>query len=387
LLALSAPEATVVFCTYGCCCPDPVMDAECCADLESMDSQGWLFGDIDRERLLDMDRRLEPVRRRALAVLAVALLISAPWLGFWTVIPLLVAGVLFKGADLKATRVSHPEYMLFGAWVGSEVIIALSIVIANGLKVGALAWLAIPIVTLPARFSGRVVMVGVAIALGLLVAVAGVTEFQMVLHAPPLVIMPAALIIAVAILSMALMRSDIEHRDECVIDPLTGMLNRKALETRTPELVQQSEVSGEPVGLIVGDVDHFKAINDSHGHAAGDAVLAEVAYRIRKQLRAFDLAYRLGGEEFVVLLPGADLRAAERLAEGLRAAVAVEAASTGQLITMSFGVGASERGAPFGYDDVFAAADAALYEAKHAGRDCVCVATPGERVQSPPVAV
>ena len=102
------------------------------------------------------------------------------------------------------------------------------------------------------------------------------------------------------------MKSDLEHRSSSVIDPLTGMLNRNALQTRIAELVAQAAILREPVALIVGDLDNFKAINDGHGHAAGDVVLKDVAYRMRKALRAYDLAYRLGGEEFLIILPGAD---------------------------------------------------------------------------------
>ena len=81
------------------------------------------------------------------------------------------------------------------------------------------------------------------------------------------------------------------------------MLNRNALRTRVDELAHQAKIINQPIGIIVGDVDHFKRVNDIHGHAAGDAVLRDVAYALRKQLRAFELVYRLGGEEFLVLLP------------------------------------------------------------------------------------
>jgi diguanylate cyclase (GGDEF)-like protein len=90
------------------------------------------------------------------------------------------------------------------------------------------------------------------------------------------------------------------------------------------ELTQQSRVTGESVAVIIADVDHVKHINDEHGHARGDAVLGDVAYTMRKCLRAYDLAYPLGGEEFLVLVPGAHQPHVEALAEQLRAAVEAE---------------------------------------------------------------
>jgi diguanylate cyclase (GGDEF)-like protein len=170
------------------------------------------------------------------------------------------------------------------------------------------------------------------------------------------------------------MRSDIEHRSDAVIDQLTGMLNRKALGTRAAELAQQSRLTGEPVGILLGDLDHFKEVNDTHGHALGDVVLKEVAYMLRKQLRAFDLAYRLGGEEFLILLPGSDAEHAAQLAERLRAAVCAREIGGRVRVTMSFGVAASMPHETFSYASVFAHADSALYEAKRTGRDRVCCA-------------
>jgi diguanylate cyclase (GGDEF)-like protein len=151
------------------------------------------------------------------------------------------------------------------------------------------------------------------------------------------------------------------------------MLNRNALAGRVAELTQQSEVSAEPVGVIVADIDNFKAINDSAGHAEGDAVLQEIAYLLRKQLRAFELVYRLGGEEFLMLVPGADLDTTVELAERLREAVHKETFGDGHRVSLSFGVAASPQGEHFDYDQAFAQADAALYRAKRAGRDRVDV--------------
>jgi diguanylate cyclase (GGDEF)-like protein len=179
-------------------------------------------------------------------------------------------------------------------------------------------------------------------------------------------------VVSVAILSTALMRSDVEHRGEAVIDQLTGLLNRNALSSRTVELEQQSPFTGQPIGIVLGDLDHFKQVNDSHGHATGDAILSDVADLLRSQLRAFDSIYRIGGEEFLVLVPGAGLDRTIGLAERLRCAVETGTVAGGLCMTMSFGVSATQPDAAFDYKAMFAKADAALYEAKASGRNSVC---------------
>jgi diguanylate cyclase (GGDEF)-like protein len=242
----------------------------------------------------------------------------------------------------------------------------------GGPRVPTLSWLAIPVITLSSRFSLRGVAVGVAFSLALVLAVAWGVDASAVKANPTLVIAPFALVFCVALLTIPLMHSDIQHRSDAVIDQLTGLLNRKALASRVPELAQQSQVTGEPIGLIIGDLDHFKDVNDTHGHAVGDAVLKDVAYVLRKQLRAFDLAYRLGGEEFLILLPGSDREQSAELADRLREAVS-EARAGNLDTTMSFGVAASPDGEAFDYEPLFAEADAALYEAKQGGRDQVCI--------------
>jgi diguanylate cyclase (GGDEF)-like protein len=322
-----------------------------------------------------MDRRVAPVRRKSFAVMAAALLMCGPWLGWWTIAPLAVAAVLFKLADDAIERVKHPEYLLFAAWTGSQAIIAAAVPLTGGPHSPAMAWFAIPIVTLSARFPARGVVAGLAVTALMMVAVAFGCGASEVLAHPPLLIMPLALTAAVAILSTALMSSDITHRSEAVIDPLTGMLNRNSLKDRTFELAHQSRRTGQPVGLIVGDLDHFKDVNDGHGHATGDAVLQDVAYLLRKQLRAFDLAYRIGGEEFLVLLPGANLEQTASMAERLRRGVEADTVGGGLRVTMSFGVSASAAECAFDYQSVCEEADAALYEAKRQGRNQVCSGT------------
>jgi diguanylate cyclase (GGDEF)-like protein len=333
----------------------------------------WLCrDDMDRERMLDMERRIAPVRSAAMGMLGLALLAGGPWIGWWTLLPLGLAALGFRIAEPRIQSVKRPEYTLFAAWAATEVAIAVSVALSGGPRTATMSWFAIPVVTLSSRFSLRGVVAGVMFTISLLLTVAFATASHEVLHNPPVLLAPLAVVLAVAMLSTALMRSDLEHRSEAVIDPLTGMLNRNALSSRVAELAQQSRLSGEPVGLILADLDHFKQVNDSLGHATGDAVLRDVAYVLRKELRAFDLAYRLGGEEFLVLLPGADASQTHNLAEQLRAAVAARSVGGGVDVTLSLGVSASERGRAFDYAPVFADADAALYEAKRTGRDRVC---------------
>jgi diguanylate cyclase (GGDEF)-like protein len=348
------------------------------ADTKTNHSSWLCRDDFDRERLLDMEERVRPVRQRTFVILAISIAIVAPWVGWWPLLFLLPASAFFAAADLLMPRVSRPELLMFTAWVGSEVTIAGAVALEGGPRVAALSWLAIPVITLTTRFSMHGVVAGVTIAMSLVLLVSFGIDSHAALHDPELVIAPLALIFCVAVLSTPLMRSDIQHRSDAVIDQLTGMLNRKALEVRIHELAQQSEITGEPVGVIVGDVDHFKSVNDNHGHAIGDVVLREVAYQLRKQLRAFDLAYRLGGEEFLILVPGSDIEQTAQLAERLRIGICAAEMSAGVTATMSFGVGASGHKERFDYHAVFAEADAALYRAKSDGRDRVCIASQGQ---------
>jgi diguanylate cyclase (GGDEF)-like protein len=337
----------------------------------------WLCPEpSDRVRVIDMEGRLRPVRNLAFGGLALALIAGGHWVGWWTLAPLAVAAGAFLFVGGRVDDRPRPEFAIAAAWCLSVVLIAVSVALSGGPRSPGLPWLAIPIVTLPARFRLRGVVAGFALTTAALLSVSLGVNLDAVADNPSGVIFTFALIVAVTTLSVALMRSDVDHRSEAVIDPLTSMLNRNALDIRVAELTQQARINRQPVAMILADLDRFKEVNDEHGHTAGDAVLREVAYRIRAELRAYDLAYRLGGEEFLVLLPGADVHAAAEVAERLRAVV--ESASlVGLSITMSLGVSASPEDA-FVYSQVFAATDEALYMAKHAGRNCVRVVAPGQ---------
>ena len=157
-------------------------------------------------------------------------------------------------------------------------------------------------------------------------------------------------------------------------DPLTGMRNRRALADELPDLEAAHLEHGASFAVALCDVDHFKAYNDELGHLAGDQALRAVAATIRGALRAQDLAYRFGGEELLLVLPGAG--AAEAAAASRRVRAAVEAAAMphpagiGGVVTVSIGVASG----PVGYGELLARADAALYDAKRGGRNQVVVA-------------
>ena len=184
----------------------------------------------------------------------------------------------------------------------------------------------------------------------------------------------SVLLVSVGVLLMASerVRSEFEHL--ATHDSLTGALARRAwLELAAAEM-QRWQRYQQPFAIGMLDVDHFKQINDTHGHPIGDAVLRDLASQVRAALRSADRLGRYGGEEFVVLMPGTDLAAAQVVAERVAATVrsAVPQAQAPQC-TVSIGVAAVQAGDAT-FELLLARADAALYQAKSSGRDRVVVA-------------
>ncbi len=165
-----------------------------------------------------------------------------------------------------------------------------------------------------------------------------------------------------------------------LIDVLTGWHNRRYLQTRLGEELARAQREAAPLTCLMIDVDHFKAVNDRHGHLVGDEVLREIAHRIEFEVRASDVSARFGGEEFVILLPSTQLADAQMLAERVRKTVAVEPIQTGagDALDVTVSIGLAEYRPVDGDDDIkvvgerlLAQADVALYEAKAAGRNTV----------------
>jgi diguanylate cyclase (GGDEF)-like protein len=185
-----------------------------------------------------------------------------------------------------------------------------------------------------------------------------------------MVILLAAVLAGVlAMLAWRSRRASHAMRTLAMTDELTGLPNRRAVLARLTQLLD----AGEHCAVMIVDIDHFKPINDQHGHPIGDEVLRAVAGALASQLRDTMSAGRLGGEEFLLLLPGATLEATVQAAERVRAAVARIDLSrwfSGPPLSVSVGV-AMARPGPGAVSDVLRRADEALYEAKAAGRDRV----------------
>ncbi|MBA3944681.1 MAG: diguanylate cyclase [Herpetosiphonaceae bacterium] len=168
-------------------------------------------------------------------------------------------------------------------------------------------------------------------------------------------------------------------REQATRDVLTGLFNRRYLEDALEREVRKAHRSGEPVAVLVVDVDHFKQVNDTYGHAAGDTLLRELGGMLQAQIRGEDLACRYGGEEFAMILPGAVAEVAQQRAEQLRMGIKqLTVQHEGQrlgTITISVGV-AVLTGSAANSARLVREADAALYAAKHAGRDCVVLLEP-----------
>jgi len=160
-------------------------------------------------------------------------------------------------------------------------------------------------------------------------------------------------------------------------DALTGLWNRRAILELLGDELQRAARDGHPVAVIMGDLDYFKGINDSHGHAAGDEVLRQAAVRMSGVLRPYDRLGRYGGEEFLVVLPGCRDADALQLGERIRDAVAAEPVGWEGLslpFTVSLGIAATERAGDLDAEALVRRADAALYRAKRTGRNRVACA-------------
>jgi diguanylate cyclase (GGDEF)-like protein len=338
-------------------------------------SQGssWLCPtELDRTRVVDANDRVRTIRLVGSCSMGIALLLAAPWIGWWTLILFALCALNFLNVDLRMRRSAHPERVSATAIVITLLLLGGGVAISGGPRSPALPWMVLPAAMVAARFRPQVLVAGLVLTVILILTVTLGVDPTATIADPVGPIATLALLAAVVSIVWALQAAELHHRDEAILDPLTGLLNRHALIPRFTEISHQARLTHQPVCMLLCDVDTFKEVNDRYGHDRGDAVLRDVAYELRKRLRSFELAYRLGGEEFLILLPGVSHPEGHEIAERLRAAIE-QAHPTGISITISLGLSTAS-GHEVVYETLFKAADAALYEAKRAGRNRVAAA-------------
>ncbi|MBJ7519087.1 MAG: GGDEF domain-containing protein [Solirubrobacteraceae bacterium] len=329
-----------------------------------------------RLRMVENEARLRPV----LGVLAVfgafaaaaALFVLPPRTVAIAACAAVALAVVSTWTQRRLRRSQHPTRWLVAEHLTGTTALAGLLVLTGGLESPLVGLMALATVMAGARFAGRTLWATTAVSGVLLFGGCLIANPRMLLDEPATVYLWIATLVGVTGIATILSHSERAARADAVLDVLTGLLNRKALSRRALELESQARVTGLPVSVVACDLDGFKAINDSAGHDAGDAALQDVAYAMRKALRGFDLIYRVGGDEFIVLLPGAEAPEAVELAERLRAAVD-DLDGIAATVTLSLGV-ATQTDGTFLLSEITAQADEALYGAKRGGRNRVVVA-------------
>ncbi len=320
-----------------------------------------------------MTRRIVPATLFASLLCGVAVIALLPRVGSSLLVPLALGAGGQLAIAFVFPRMARPERWILGGDCVSVITISWGVALTGGFQSPLVPLLVLPLVAVAGRhtvpvFVGFTAFCLAAPAVAALLAINRGVHFGSA-RAPA----DFAVIAGVAAMTIALMRAEWHYRHQSLLDPLTGLLNRLALDRRFEELRAQAAHSDGVICLIAADIDDFKAINDTYGHEAGDIVLRDVADALRTSLRTFSLLYRVGGEEFVAILPGLGAPEGRRVAERLRAAIE-GCRPRGIDVTMSFGVAASI-GAGIDYERLFATADAGLYKAKSAGRNRVVTET------------
>jgi diguanylate cyclase (GGDEF)-like protein len=193
----------------------------------------------------------------------------------------------------------------------------------------------------------------------------------------------SALLLAVALPPVVLLQRSLLHaqlKAQARTDPKTGVLNCGAWQGEADLAIDRARRRRESLAVLVADVDHFKRVNDTHGHLTGDAVLRTLAAEMRQQVRESDLVGRFGGEEFAILLSGTTAEEACRVAERIRhGAGVVRVLTTDTIVGVTVSIGVAVLGSHGGdLSELLTAADKALYRAKRTGRDRVCLADPAD---------
>ena len=343
---------------------------------------GWLCPTpAHRARMLDMGERAKRARLVAMGAVTVGLLATTSELGWPMLVLFFIAVLNLATVDFRIARAARPELVIAASGSVMIILIGAGSAMTGGATSPALPWLVMPVAVMATRFRSHAVWGFAALAGLTALTVVVIDGVGNTLAAPLNLTAALVVIVGITAVTTALMDAELQFRSASVLDPLTGLLNRSGLDARFAEVAEQARMLGRPCCLMLCDLDNFKRVNDEHGHECGDEVLRAVSDQMRAALRSFELLYRLGGEEFLLLLPGIDLPKGLEVAETLRRAVS-EGYPAGIAISASFGVTAAI-GDQVEFLAMYRAADEALYRAKHAGRDLVV----GAGMPTPLVAV
>ncbi len=320
----------------------------------------------DRARLLDMTRRLLPAGVLLAITCGPIIVLIETRIGPIVIAPYLLAAATVVALGTVVPSRARPEYWFFAGDVVTMTAMACVIALSGGGQSPVLALMAWPLIAVAGRHTQRGLVLFTILLVGTTALACALAINQAVDYGSLRFAGFVTVIVGLTIVVLALTRAEREAREQSLVDPLTGTLNRLALRRRLEELRAQASVDHGGLCVVATDIDLFKQINDTHGHEIGDLVLRDVAHALRTNLRAFPLLYRIGGEEFVAVLPGLAAQEGKQIAERLRTAIE-KLRPRGISVTASFGVAASVADP----DAAFTIADRCLYQAKAAGRNCV----------------
>jgi diguanylate cyclase (GGDEF)-like protein len=304
-------------------------------------------------------------------LVAAATAAAGPWVGWWPSIFGGLAAIQVATLDRRVARSLRPERYVAASFLSTAIFATAGAATSGGPQSPMLVLVALPAILMANRFRRPVVVAGLAATVAIMLLGSVAVDPASFADDPANVLIACALVVGVVVFTLSLSDTEMALREDARVDHLTGLHNRASLASRFDELRAQARVTGGSLALVVYDLDRFKSVNDDLGHDRGDAVLRDTAALLRRHLRAEDLVYRLGGEEFCVLLPGLTVEAAQEIAQRQRESIE-EARPGGVSITVSGGVAAA-RGYAVVWETLFQHADAALLRAKREGRNRIVV--------------
>lgn len=311
---------------------------------------------------------MAPVARRGLTLSFAAMIASAPWIGWAALLPLLGSFITFIVFKLPAVHRRLGVSALVGTWVCGELGMVGTVLMSRGHAEMMVSMMMVPTILASIVYPKRYVLY-TTVAAGILMPLVGwLADPAHFADHPAGFVVATAIAMAVPLMALATRDAESASRRESRVDTLTGVGNRHGLAIERQRLQNLSD-EGEPLALLLGDIDAFKAINDTHGHAVGDAVLAAVAEIISGVTGTAGPVFRFGGEEFLVVLVGDSAGRAGQLADDIRQAVSAQPLC-GVSTTISVGVAWARHGTRQ-FDEVFERADSCLYAAKGIGGDQV----------------